>query len=268
MKNYLKVLGCRGSVPVSGKRFEKYGGATSSYMLRLGGSLIIIDAGSGIMAIDYELGENEKNASLFITHSHADHILGFPMCCLALCKEYHSDIYMKTRNHLDAKAQLNSYLKEPNWPVDCDKLPGDFSFYEIEEEMKLKANPEITIKSLEACHPGGSSLLRFEYKDIAVVMATDCTITDSVREKSLAFARDASLILIDGQYAPGKVMPGFGHNSWHCAAEFAKEAGAKIIRIVHHDPHSSDDILDKAASELLSISPDAAPAFEGEIIRL
>ena len=47
MKILLKVLGCRGSIPRSGKEFENYGGATSSYGIRIGERLVVLDAGTG-----------------------------------------------------------------------------------------------------------------------------------------------------------------------------------------------------------------------------
>ena len=41
------ILGTRGSMPVSGKDFLRYGGATVCVLARLDGEYIILDAGTG-----------------------------------------------------------------------------------------------------------------------------------------------------------------------------------------------------------------------------
>jgi phosphoribosyl 1,2-cyclic phosphodiesterase len=269
MKDYLKVLGCRGSVPRSGEAFAKYGGATTSYALRLGGRLIIVDAGSGILDIDSVL-EGETRVDLFLTHPHADHILGLPMCRPAFRQDFRFDIYAKTRAGLNGKAQINAFLKLPNWPVDIDGLGADFCFHELPEDFILEGGAPVRVRSMEAAHPGGSSLLRFEYEDKSVVIATDCTIKINNADSMARFASDCGLLLIDGQYRPIEAggREGFGHNSWALAAEFGERCGAKRTLIVHHDPYNTDDILDAAAEDIRALSASASPAFEGEIIEL
>lgn len=44
------VLGTRGSVPVEGKNFSRYGGATSCYKVLAGNEEIYLDAGSDIVS--------------------------------------------------------------------------------------------------------------------------------------------------------------------------------------------------------------------------
>ena len=269
MKDYLKVLGCRGSVPRNGKAFEKYGGATSSYALRLGGRLIVIDGGSGILNVD-EVLEGEKSLTLFFTHPHADHMLGLPMCRPAFDSGFHFDVYAKTRGRYDAKAQINAFMSLPGWPVDVDGLRASFDFFELDKELALPGPEGIMVKSMEAAHPGGCSLLRFELGDKSVVTATDCTIREDNKAAMAEFAKDCSLLLIDGQYRPvefgGKA--GFGHNSWTMAACFGKLCGAERTLIIHHDPFNTDDVLESAEADVRAVNPAASLAYEGEVIQL
>ncbi len=271
MKDHLRVLGCRGSIPRSGSGFEKYGGATTSYALRMCGRLIIIDAGSGILRIDDVLQPGEKKATLFLTHTHADHVIGLPMCRPVFDPGFSFDVFCKTRAGLNGKAQLNAYMKKPTWPVDIDGLAASFDFFEIEANMTLQGEGGgIRVRSLDAAHPGGCSLLRFEFDGKSIVVATDCTIREDNKARMLEFAKDCSLLLIDGQYRPvefgGKA--GFGHNSWTMAAEFGKHCGAARTLIVHHDPFNTDDVLDKAEADVRAVCASADLAYEEEIIEL
>ena len=77
---FIKVWGCRGSVPVSGKDYNKYGGDTTCIEIRTpNDKAIIIDAGNGIRRLGAELLESGiYEFDLFFTHLHWDHILGFP----------------------------------------------------------------------------------------------------------------------------------------------------------------------------------------------
>ena len=122
------------------------------------------------------------------------------------------------------------------------------------------------VVSLEGHHPGGVSLLRFQAGEKRVAVLLDCTLEGPWRETLLDFARDVDLLLCDGQYSPQE-WPShshFGHSSWTQAAQFARDCGAKRLRVLHHDPNRSDEDLQKAQKELQEMHPDAAFAYSGE----
>ena len=77
--SYLRFWGTRGSSPVAGADYLRYGGNTSCLEVCHGNDRLVIDAGTGIR----QLGELLKVADtqtihLFISHTHWDHIAGFP----------------------------------------------------------------------------------------------------------------------------------------------------------------------------------------------
>ena len=80
--------GVRGSIPVPGPDTLKYGGNTSCVQVQIGRRLIIFDAGSGIYALGRELVKmgSELYGDIFITHTHWDHIQGFPFFAPAFIK--------------------------------------------------------------------------------------------------------------------------------------------------------------------------------------
>ena len=78
---FIRCHGARGSIPVSGKGYLRYGGDTTCLeILSRSGEIIIVDAGSGIRRLGNRLLQEERfTYNVLFTHSHWDHILGFPL---------------------------------------------------------------------------------------------------------------------------------------------------------------------------------------------
>ena len=75
-KMSVTVLGTRGSVTVSGRDREIFGGNTSCYMIRAGGETVFLDAGSGLISAPVEL---PRPPPILLRHLHIDHVLGLGM---------------------------------------------------------------------------------------------------------------------------------------------------------------------------------------------
>ena len=277
MDNTVTILGARGSMSVGGTAYLRYGGATTCVLLRLSGRTVLLDAGSGLMNLPAD-SLDAPSLPLLLTHTHADHLLGLPLCPYVMRRGARLEIYAARRGGLDAEAQIRRFLSPPLWPVGPDRLPADIRFHDLPSEFRLDADGRpaptdadaIRVLSMEGAHPNGVSLLRLERGGKSVVFMTDCAITDALRPAALDFARDCSLLLCDGQYSDAEwsARAGFGHNSWSAAAKFARECRARQVRIVHHDPFHTDAVLDAAADELERLCPGCAFAREGEAILL
>jgi len=260
------VLGARGSVPVSGKEFRRYGGATTCFLAELGGFSVVLDAGTGLL----RLPENVlavKELPLLLTHPHTDHLLGLPMCAYVMQPGSKLTVYGARRSGLDVRSQLGCLMRTPLWPVPADGLPAEIAFEALPEDFTIGP---VHVRSIEGIHPGGVSLIRLERDGTSVVLITDCTLTDALWPHALDFARGADLLLIDGQYSEEEwaAHSSFGHNTWLRAAEFGRASGAREVRIVHHAPTHSDVVLDAASSSLSAIHPRCSFAREGEVILL
>ena len=72
--------GSRGSIPVSGPEFNRYGGDTTCLEIRtVNDDIIIVDAGTGIRPLGNKLfRENRRRFNFLFTHAHWDHLMGFP----------------------------------------------------------------------------------------------------------------------------------------------------------------------------------------------
>ena len=76
----IRCYGARGSIPVSGRQYLRYGGDTACLEIRSANDeILIVDAGSGIRRLGNTLlSEQRYEYNIIFTHSHIDHILGFP----------------------------------------------------------------------------------------------------------------------------------------------------------------------------------------------
>lgn len=261
MDNTVTILGARGSMSVGGAEYLRYGGATTCVLVRLSGQAVVLDAGTGLMNLPPDVLD-APSLPLLLTHSHADHLLGLPLCPYVMRRGARLDIYAARRGGLDAETQVRRFLSPPLWPVGPDSFPADIRFHDLPADFHLGG---IRVASMEGAHPAGVSLLRLEGGGESVVLLTDCTLTAALRPAVLDFARDCSLLLCDGQYSDDEwpARAGFGHNTWRAAADFARECRARETRIVHHDPFHTDAALDAASAEI------GTPfAREGEVIVL
>ena len=266
MENSITFLGVRGSIPVSGEAYRRYGCATTCYLIELDGETILVDAGNGILNLPEEL-LGRPEITMILSHPHLDHLMGLPMCPYLFRKGATLHMYAAVRGGMDAEAQVDALVAPPLWPVGAESLPGVLICSTLPETLRLH---EVLVESMEGEYPGGVSIFRITGGGKRIVIATDCTINENNRQALIGFAEGCDLFLCDGQYSeeewPSHAT--FGHSTWTSAALLARSAGAKKARIVHHDPTHTDAFLDASAEELQQIMPDCAFAREGDIIRL
>lgn len=266
MDNIITILGARGSVPVSGPAFSRYGGATTCILVKLGGQILVLDAGTGILNLPEEV-LSLPELPLVLTHLHLDHLTGLPMCPYLFNKNSRLSLYVRPVCGLSGRDQLNTVFSPPFWPVSLEQLPAAVSFHSLPSALRLG---EILVESIPGIHPDGVALLRLTGGGKRVVFATDCTLTPELFSRLAEFSRDCDLLLCDGQYTPGEweEKKSFGHSTYLMAASLGRDCGARQVRIVHHDPARTDAALDAAAAFLSAIHPQCAFAREGEVIVL
>ena len=263
----VKLLGTRGSMACAGADYVRYGGRTTCVLVRLGGQTIVLDAGTGLMALPSELLPEEKHLTMLLTHPHADHLLGFPVCCTLFDSGVSAEIYAAERNGLDAKTQVERFMSPPLWPIMPDAMGAALTFRPLGETLQLG---DVTVDTMEGIHPGGVTLLRIRSGGKNIVFASDCTLTDELFSALTEFARGCDLLLCDGQYSDAEwaQRADFGHSRWTDAARLGTACGAKNVRIIHHDPDHTDESLDRALDEIRAICPAGALAYDGEEINL
>ena len=94
--------GVRGSIPTPGESTARYGGNTPCVTIEHKDTLLIIDCGSGLRVLGNALLQKSKGqpieADILISHTHWDHIQGFPFFIPAFIPKNTFKIYKLMKN--------------------------------------------------------------------------------------------------------------------------------------------------------------------------
>ncbi len=224
----------------------KYGGDTSCVMVETENAVILLDAGTGITKAP---ACALKNATLLITHPHADHLLGLPFFPYLMNKEMSVDICSTVKNGLDTLTQISRLMSPPLWPITINDFPADVKVSDISFPYTVG---DVTVTGIKTGHPGGSIAYRLDCGKVSLVYATDYEHSEKGDKELIRLASGADLLLYDGQYTEEEYRDrkGFGHSTPGHGVSVFRECGAGELRIIHHDPHHSDDMLEKMESEI------------------
>ena len=81
----IRFWGVRGSIACPSPQHMVYGGNTACVEVAAGEARIILDAGTGIRGLGVRLlQEDARRAQLLLSHTHWDHISGFPFFKMSL----------------------------------------------------------------------------------------------------------------------------------------------------------------------------------------
>lgn len=254
----ISFYGTRGSVPASGPEYSIYGGNTPCVAVRSGGSIFILDAGTGIIQLGRDLkAQKVKNFDIFLTHAHYDHVQGLPFFEPLFDESVAVNFWYASRDvNENGERVVDRLLSQPFLPFSIDDIKCKISFKDLPHQGVVNLTPEITLKVAPLNHPGECSGLRFEANGSAFVYAPDFEYDDGVWDISLVnFMSGADLAVLDATYTADeyKNSKGFGHTPWQKTMGLAKEAQVKNWALFHHSHHRTDTQLaeiERQAKEL------------------
>ncbi len=250
----LEFWGVRGTCPVSGKNEYTYGGHTPCSSLEPpDGSILIIDAGTGIRRLGDELQKRRSDKPLFIhlflTHFHLDHIMGLPFFMPLYAPEVTLVIYS---DHSPRKTEeyLNGFMGGRYFPVPFLETRSKKIFQQIRGEGVVVERNRISLSPLH--HPQGSVAYKIQSDGKTVVFATDTEHPPEGIERRLAdFTAGADVFVYDAMFTPEEYESekrGWGHSTWLEGTKLAKKAGVKKLYLSHFNPDHSDSQIDEMIS--------------------
>lgn len=289
---YIKFWGTRGSNPVSGPEYIRFGGNTACLEVRDGTERIIIDTGTGIRPLGQILeAEKVKTIHLFLSHTHWDHITGFPF----FAPIYHPDtelvIWSPIGFDRPTKDLFTDMLAYAYFPVRLEDIKAKIKFNDLREGHPVSIG-NITIDSHYAFHPGATLCFKFHFDHQTIGYATDNEIFlgyhgspnaiekdhpfIKAHESMIDFFTSCHLLIHEAQYTPFEYQRrvGWGHCSISNAALLCKYAAPKEWIFTHHDPsHTDEQLLAKTQlhKDILkdcNIPCEVHAAFDGMIIPL
>ena len=247
--------GTRGSIPVSGARFLRHGGATTCLEIETEEERVIIDCGSGLAELGRAKGFSLDRANLYQTHMHWDHVQGFPFFSSLFNPEAEFSMHAVPREGSSLHQVLGEQMRRPTFPIGLDIIPAKLSFHDLVTEGGAE-HGDLQVSWTEVCHPSGSSAFRIEHEGGGLVFSGDVEAEQGCKDKLIEFARDAQVLVMDAQYFPEEYAQrvGFGHSTPIDAVEVALAAGVERLIMTHHDPAHDDLTL----ARKLKLARDAA----------
>ncbi len=269
----IKFYGVRGSLPVCGREFEKYGGNTTCIKIvrEKVNRIAILDAGTGIRKLGKEIieeGVNQQIINIVFSHFHWDHIQGFPFFLPAYNPNQKIGILAMGRRgeaH-DLKGIFSKQMQEEYFPIQMEMMGAQFDFLSYGDEEVIQG---AFVKSIPQFHKrlGGSYGFRLDDEGVSLVVCTDLEYVDGIIDPAIvAFAKDADLLIHDGQFTTEEYhnkFKGWGHATWEQAVEVAEQAHVKKLIITHHDPDHNDNFLDDLEKQCQKVFPNSLFAKEG-----
>ncbi len=274
----MKVIfyGTRGSIPVADRDFMKVGGNTSCILIIFdSGEIAILDAGTGIRKLGDDLLSKSmtQNKDIFIglSHTHWDHIQGFPFFKPAYNPEQNLIISLcgRQKHARDISTIFAAQMQRDYFPVSFDNLQANINFFEADVET-YRTHSGASIMAAEHQHPGGAWGYRIEEHGKVVVYCTDIEHSAGIDPNVVHLAKGADLLIHDAQYTTDelKTKIGWGHSSWDQAIQVGEAAGVKKLALFHHDPEHSDDDLFALEADYQKRHSNIFLAREGEVISL
>lgn len=246
----IEFWGVRGTMPVSGKGTQKYGGRTPcASVVSAAGDIVIVDAGTGIKTLGESLTTRPTRERLrlhvLLTHFHLDHVIGLPF--FAPLYSDRADItFYSALPPRETEKQLQGLMSGRYFPVDFRETASAKTFVRAGEDTIPIGKLEIS--GCPLIHPQGSFGYRISESAGSIVFATDTEPPDEGMDERLArFIQGVTFFVCDATFTPEeyKTRQGWGHGTWLEGTNLARRAGVENLLLSHLNPEHNDARVDE-----------------------
>ena len=190
-----------------------------------------------------------KRGTLLLTHTHWDHINGFPFFGPLFLPDYEFGIYS---GHLamvgGIENVLSSQMANPLFPVPLEALQAKLRFVDFKAGESWDAGGGVKIVTMPLNHPNGATGYRIEHGGKSICYVTDTEhVVGRPDQNVLKLIEGSDLVIYDSTYTdaefPTKI--GWGHSTWEEGVRLCKMANVGQLAFFHHDPDHDDDFMAK-----------------------
>jgi phosphoribosyl 1,2-cyclic phosphodiesterase len=267
----LTFLGVRGSIPVSGPQFLRYGGHSTCIAVGHTGAerpVLALDAGSGLWGMTKMIEGGPYEGSMLLSHLHWDHMLGLPFFGAGDRAGSRVDIYLPAQDGKDGRELMSQMMSPPAFPITPDGLNGAWTFNAVEPGSFHADGFDIT--AVEVQHKGGRTYgYRIATADASIGFVPDHAPALGVDSSVIEALSGVDVLIHDAQYVESERARAddYGHATVGDAVAFAESVGAGSLVLFHHGPHRIDEALDRITDGIPSSIP-LIVASEGLVIDL
>ncbi len=261
--------GTRGSAPVCGPEFIKYGGETSCLEVRdsESGQRLIIDSGTGIRKLgDLFIREEVPETDLLFTHFHWDHIMGLPLFRPLFSEAFRINLYGHPGVYGNTfKLVFKNIFRPPHFPVRVTKLAAGIEYREVQSRFDIGG---FHLEAIPLSHPDRGLGYKISLQNKTLVFLTDNELGHRHRggksfKDYVRFAAGADLLIHDSEYLPEEYTEKvkWGHSTYLQAMELAFEAGISRVGFYHHNQYRTDRDMDLLVEEARLTAKNRFPAL-------
>ncbi|HEU4366746.1 MAG TPA: MBL fold metallo-hydrolase [Methylomirabilota bacterium] len=233
-----------------------FGGDSSCVQLDWGGDeYVLCDMGSGARVFGNHVLAARRGVPavyhVFMSHTHWDHIAGFPFFLPAYIPGNTIHVY---GCHAWLEEAFRRQHGAPSFPVEWARLGADIRFVTLEPGRPYELGG-FRVSARRQHHTGDSYGYRFEREGRVVVYSTDSEhkLDDPAQATAFAeFFRDADLVIFDAQYSLAEaisIKEDWGHSSNVVGVELCQMARARHLCMFHHEPTWDDEKIAAVLAE-------------------
>lgn len=230
--------------------------------------MLIFDAGTGLRSLGTHLiASDTRDVDLFLSHTHYDHLMGFPFFRYAFEPSNAMRIWS---GHLlpdsDTETALRTFMSPPFFPVSPDIFKARISFHDFRLGETIGLADGIRISTVALNHPDGATGYRVDFDGRSVCYLTDTEhVVGQPDRNVLGVIAGADILIYDSMFTDDEFprYVGFGHSTWQEGVRLCKSAGVETLVLFHHMPDRDDKALDAIGAAAKKAFPGAIVAREG-----
>lgn len=250
----VKVWGCRGSLAAPGPQTVRYGGNTSCVEIGLeNGTLLILDAGTGLRLLGQELGEPRGPIHILLSHLHLDHLQGIGFFPPLWSSNAEIHLWGPPSPVEGLAERISRYLSPPLFPVHLGEIPARLEFHDAVSGRLDMAGADVWSQPI--LHSGPTVGYRIEENGRSMAYLPDhepalggdiANLADGWLS-GFGLAGRVDLLLHDAQYTPEEYVErvGWGHSSIEHVVAYGQRVEAGHLLLFHHDPLHDDEELEE-----------------------